>query len=191
MHTVTNPLSTSAHSDIALMESVAGFFGRLEFMTLGEAAFTQTCEFARQARRIVARAAEQNRDKSCASGDPNELNRALNPFSRALISDMEDTPSDRRNDHNGIHTSLPAQPTTDLQPMSTSCAGSTRQLDSNCTGSQVNDHIECDSEGEWSPPNPEDTSSNLRNDITCGLDLSFPEVQCEYLLDGWLQANVV
>ena len=42
------------------MEAVAGFFGRLEFMTLGEAAFTKTSEFARQARRIVAKAVNQN-----------------------------------------------------------------------------------------------------------------------------------
>ena len=62
MHTVTNPSSASTHNDIALMEAVAGFFGRLEFMTLGEAAFTKTSEFARQARRIVAKAVDQNQN---------------------------------------------------------------------------------------------------------------------------------
>lgn len=130
------------------MESVAGFFGRLEFMTLGEAAFTRTSEFARQARRIVERAAEQNRD----------------------ADDMEDT-------------NLPVQPTTTLQPM---CA---EQLDLNHTGSQVNGHIERDSE-EWRPPDSEDTSSNFRNDMTGGLDLSFLDVQDGYLLDEWLQQPV-
>lgn len=149
MHTVTVPLSTSAYSDIALMESVAGFFGRLEFMTLGEAAFTRTSEFARQARRIVARAAEQNRDKSC---------------------DMEDSLNDGQ-----------AQPTTALQ----------QPVCIECTGSQVNDHIERDSEEEWRPlPYPEDTSSNIRNDMTGGLDVSFLDVQDGYLLDEWLQANL-
>ena len=159
MHTVTTPLSTSTYSDIALMESVAGFFGRLEFMTLGEAAFTRTSEFARQARRIVERAAERNRDNSC---------------------DMEDT-DDRRRDH----ASLLVQPTTALQPMCTGCPGPTRQLDLDRTGSQVND-----SEEEWRPPDSEDTSSNLRNDMTGGLDLSFLDVQDGYLLDEWLQQPV-
>jgi hypothetical protein len=188
MHTVTTPLSAFAQSDIALMESVAGFFGRLEFMTLGEAAFTRTSEFARQARRIVARAAEQNQDNSCASDDSNERNRTLNPFSRALISDMEDTLSDRRHDHNGIYTSLPPQPTTGPRPMSTGCPGPSKQLDFNGPGSRMNDHIERDSEEEWSP---QDTSSNIRNDMTSDLDLSFLDVQGEYLLEEWLQANPV
>ena len=154
MHTVTTPLSTSEYSDIALMESVAGFFGRLEFMTLGEAAFTRTSEFARQARRTVARAAEQNQDKSCGMEDV-------------------DTLSDRR---------APAQPTALEEPMCTGCPGT--------TGSQVNGHIERESGEEWRPPDSEDTSSSLRNDMTNGFDLSFLDVQDGYLLDEWLQTNL-
>lgn len=191
MHTVTAPLSTSANSDIALMESVAGFFGRLEFMTLGEAAFTGTSEFARQARRIVARAVEQNQNKSCASGESNESYRTLNPFPRAAISDMEDTRRDQRHAHNRIHTSLPAQPTTTLQPMSTECLGPTGQLDLDSTGSKVDGHIGRDSGADWSPFVSEDTPSSLRNDITGGLDLSFLDVQGEYLLDKWLRTDHV
>ena len=35
------------------METVVGFFGRLEYVTSGEAAFTKTTEFVRQARSVV------------------------------------------------------------------------------------------------------------------------------------------
>lgn len=55
VHVVTNPRDESIHRDIALMEVIVGFFGRLEFITSGEAAFTKMSEFVRQARRIVGR----------------------------------------------------------------------------------------------------------------------------------------
>lgn len=35
------------------METVVGFFGRLEYVTSGEAAFTKTTEFVRQARKVI------------------------------------------------------------------------------------------------------------------------------------------
>jgi hypothetical protein len=35
------------------MEAVVGFFGRLEYITSGETAFTKTAEFVRQARRVT------------------------------------------------------------------------------------------------------------------------------------------
>lgn len=35
-----------------------GFFGRVEYITSGEAAFTKTTEFVRQARNVVARASD-------------------------------------------------------------------------------------------------------------------------------------
>ncbi|KAK1515053.1 uncharacterized protein CCOS01_13246 [Colletotrichum costaricense] len=53
VHVVSNPYDSRNQSDIALMETVVGFFGRLEYVTSGEAAFTKTTEFARQARRVV------------------------------------------------------------------------------------------------------------------------------------------
>lgn len=53
MHIVTNPNASTAQSDIALMEMVVGFFGRLEYITSGEAAFTKTTDFVRQAREIT------------------------------------------------------------------------------------------------------------------------------------------
>lgn len=37
------------------METVVGFFGRLEYVTSGEAAFTKTTEFVRQARTVTNR----------------------------------------------------------------------------------------------------------------------------------------
>jgi hypothetical protein len=53
VHIVSNPPSESTQSDIALMEAVVGFFGRLEYITSGETAFTKTAEFVRQARRVT------------------------------------------------------------------------------------------------------------------------------------------
>jgi len=47
MHIITYPTESSTQNDIALMEVVVGFFGRLEFVTSGEAAFTKTGEFIR------------------------------------------------------------------------------------------------------------------------------------------------
>jgi hypothetical protein len=58
MHIVYNPLATSVSNDIALMDAVVGFFGRLEFITSGEAAFTRMGELVQQARCIVLRAQE-------------------------------------------------------------------------------------------------------------------------------------
>lgn len=56
MHVVSNPLEATASNDIALVEVVIGFFGRLEFVTSGVAAFTKTGEFVRQARSVVEEA---------------------------------------------------------------------------------------------------------------------------------------
>ncbi|KAH8885888.1 hypothetical protein GQ53DRAFT_659057, partial [Thozetella sp. PMI_491] len=55
VHVVTNPCDESTQNDIALMEVVVGFFGRVEYVTSGEAAFTKTTEFVRQARRVAER----------------------------------------------------------------------------------------------------------------------------------------
>jgi hypothetical protein len=53
MHVVCNPLEASARNDIALMEAVVGFFGRLEYLTSGDTAFTKTGEFVRHVRMVV------------------------------------------------------------------------------------------------------------------------------------------
>ncbi|KAM5357065.1 hypothetical protein ACJZ2D_016656 [Fusarium nematophilum] len=55
IHVASNPPSALTQSDIALMETVVGFFGRLEYVTSGEAAFTKTGEFVRQARSVAER----------------------------------------------------------------------------------------------------------------------------------------
>jgi hypothetical protein len=52
-HVIYNPTELSARNDIALMEVVVGFFGRLEFLTSGVTAFTKTGEIVRQARIAV------------------------------------------------------------------------------------------------------------------------------------------
>ncbi|EFX06040.1 fungal specific transcription factor domain containing protein [Grosmannia clavigera kw1407] len=55
MHVMCNPSDGSSSNDIALMEAVVGLFGRLEYVTSGEAAFTKATEFVRQARSVVDR----------------------------------------------------------------------------------------------------------------------------------------
>ncbi|KAH7258813.1 fungal-specific transcription factor domain-containing protein [Fusarium solani] len=57
LHVVSNPFDESTQSDIALMEVIVGFFGRLEYVTSGEAAFTKMTEFIRQARSVTDNAA--------------------------------------------------------------------------------------------------------------------------------------
>ncbi|KAF2774167.1 hypothetical protein EJ03DRAFT_346802 [Teratosphaeria nubilosa] len=53
LHILGNPREPSAPHDIALMEVIVGFFGRLEYVTSGEACFTQVAEFVRQARSLI------------------------------------------------------------------------------------------------------------------------------------------
>lgn len=53
VHTVSSPPDQHSQSNIALMEIVVGFFGRLEYITSGEAAFTKSSEFVRQARKFI------------------------------------------------------------------------------------------------------------------------------------------
>ena len=73
------------------MEVVVGFFGRLEFVTSGVAAFTKTGEFVRQARNVV--------DQACYSQASEELfslenvvleNRSLEETSAAHGQDGSD-----------------------------------------------------------------------------------------------------
>lgn len=58
LNLVCQPTDISAAHDIALMEVAVGFFGRLEYITSGEAGFTQVTEFVRQARFIVNKSAQ-------------------------------------------------------------------------------------------------------------------------------------
>lgn len=60
VHIVTKPPCESTKSDIALMETVVGFFGRLEYVTSGETAFTKASEFVRQARTVTDRYNDRN-----------------------------------------------------------------------------------------------------------------------------------
>ncbi|KAL2851931.1 hypothetical protein BJY01DRAFT_244865 [Aspergillus pseudoustus] len=55
IHVLSSPLEKSTPCDIILMETIVGFLGRLEYVTSGEAAFTNTREFVRQARLFVDR----------------------------------------------------------------------------------------------------------------------------------------
>ncbi|KAJ6084236.1 fungal-specific transcription factor domain-containing protein [Penicillium sp. IBT 16267x] len=90
VHIVSHPLSESTQSDIALMETVVGFFGRLEYITSGEAAFTKTAEFVRQARRVT----DRHNARSCTSqrlSDPPASNRT----STAESIPLQDYPAAR------------------------------------------------------------------------------------------------
>lgn len=55
VQTVSNPPNESTQTDLALMETAVGFFGRIEYMTSGEATFTKTTEFVRHARCIISK----------------------------------------------------------------------------------------------------------------------------------------
>ncbi|KAE8337410.1 fungal-specific transcription factor domain-containing protein [Aspergillus arachidicola] len=183
MHTITAPLSPSACHDIALMETVAGFFGRLEFMTLGEAAFTRTSEFARQARRMIEQATDQGEDTDCRSTELTETNGRLGPVSGADSNSMED-PYVSRN-----VAGLLTQATTTLQPISPAFAESTRQQNLGSPIAQINALTSHNSEEEHNQPLSRGRSSNPCYNMTPGLDMSLPDVLDEYLLDQLLHAN--
>jgi hypothetical protein len=55
IHVLSSPLDESTPRDIVLMETIVGLLGRLEYVTSGEAAFTNSREFVRQARLFVDR----------------------------------------------------------------------------------------------------------------------------------------
>lgn len=83
MYIICNPSTACNHNDIALLEVVVGFFGRLEFVTSGEAAFTKTGEFVRQARFFVARSLEAA-SLNQSSSDENET------FSHPSLATLSD-----------------------------------------------------------------------------------------------------
>ncbi|KAK7425083.1 hypothetical protein QQZ08_008360 [Neonectria magnoliae] len=93
VHIVSNPPDDRTQSDIALMETVVGFFGRLEYVTSGEAAFTKTTEFVRQARNVTDR---YSRDRGRAN--QRSLSQAQNsslPTEVAMpLQDCVDTTAD-------------------------------------------------------------------------------------------------
>ncbi|KAM5358497.1 hypothetical protein ACJZ2D_015222 [Fusarium nematophilum] len=90
VHTVSNPPSELTQRDIALMETVVGFFGRLEYVTAGETAFTKTTEFVRLARRVTA-----NYGNEACSGrnntSPAESHTSNNPTTDAERSSQDRT----------------------------------------------------------------------------------------------------
>lgn len=67
LHLISSPTDKSAANDVALMEVAVGFFGRLEYVTSGEAGFTQVTEFVRHARSVVNKSA-----RSLCSCVPND-----------------------------------------------------------------------------------------------------------------------
>ncbi|KAH6867680.1 fungal-specific transcription factor domain-containing protein [Thelonectria olida] len=90
IHVVSNPLNESTQNDIALMEVVIGFFGRLEYVSSGEAAFTKMTELVRQARSVTNNAARAH--SNTRSPEPQRNCRpslALSPEDRM---DAEETP---------------------------------------------------------------------------------------------------
>ncbi|KAJ4991088.1 hypothetical protein SVAN01_03438 [Stagonosporopsis vannaccii] len=82
MHIVCYPLAMSVSNDIALMDAVVGFFGRLEYITSGEAAFTRMGELVQQARYIVSSAHEE----AVRTREPNQLvkNPQLEPLTTTV-----------------------------------------------------------------------------------------------------------
>lgn len=191
MHIVITPLSASTHSDIALMEAVVGFFGRLEFMTFGEAAFTQTSEFVNQARRIVLDAVAKNQNQHNSQVEPNGQEDTLSLSPGALVSDVEDTSSDRRpgftvHDTDDDPADEPIQPM-GLEPISTFRPGAAeKQRDSRCIGTQVTDYMVHDVD----PPDFGGTFSTLHDNLMSGgISLSFGALPGEYWSDEWLTAN--
>lgn len=87
MYVVSNPSGVSIRNDIALMDVVVGFFGRLEYMTSGETAFTKVAEFARQARSIADRPGVTNYHNPSVLGN----NETLSPPSLTFTNDADHT----------------------------------------------------------------------------------------------------
>ncbi|CAG9946960.1 unnamed protein product [Clonostachys rosea f. rosea IK726] len=85
VNVVSNPCSQSTHNDIALMEVIVGFFGRLEYITSGEAAFTKMTEFVRQARIVADNAASAH-----SNTKSQEPQRNCSPTSAPLAEDCID-----------------------------------------------------------------------------------------------------
>ena len=84
VHVIDHPTEPSSTHDLALMEVAVGFFGRLEYVTSGEAGFTQTTEFVRQARFVVDRFA-QNPCHCGSKGADQALN--LSPTRAAIVNE--------------------------------------------------------------------------------------------------------
>jgi hypothetical protein len=53
---ITNPTSTTAQSDLALLDVAAGFFGQLEFVTGSQVRFAFARDVAALARTVVDKA---------------------------------------------------------------------------------------------------------------------------------------
>lgn len=112
MHIVCNPLGTSVSNDIALMDAVVGFFGRLEYITSGEAAFTRMGELVQQARCIVLSAqedAERAREPNQLANQPQIESitttvAASSITNEQIISRSGEEPRDVVVDEIGIHS---------------------------------------------------------------------------------------
>ncbi|KAH7131835.1 fungal-specific transcription factor domain-containing protein [Dendryphion nanum] len=95
LNAVYDSMDSCTSNDVALMDVAVGFFGRMEFVTAGEAAFTKMREFGRQARHLI-----QNRLDTMFALDDNVDIPALTPsfgFSAGTDNDAAATLSNEDN----------------------------------------------------------------------------------------------
>lgn len=180
LHVVSNPFDESTQSDIALMEVIVGFFGRLEYVTSGEAAFTKMTEFVRQARSVTDNAARAHSNTTSPEPRTNcRLSLALSPEDGM---DTEETP---------------------LEPAGISATQSYRMLSthlsSNCAQPAV-PSPETESAGTYDSwdasanrglgiANEEPSSHSLYNDVMGLLEPPSGEVSDESWLGSWVPAR--
>ncbi|KNB20072.1 hypothetical protein FOXG_17306 [Fusarium oxysporum f. sp. lycopersici 4287] len=178
LHVISNPFNESTQNDIALMEVIIGFFGRLEYVTSGEAAFTKMTELVRQARSVT-----DNATRAHSNTRSPEPQRKCRP-GLALPADPMDTEETPRE--------LTDDSTTQSYRMLSS------HPSTNCAQTAV-PSAETESLGAYNPGNTnanhglgiynETTSSHtLYNDVM-GLLVSSGEVLDESWLGNWVPAG--
>ncbi|KAF4493699.1 fungal specific transcription factor domain containing [Fusarium agapanthi] len=84
IHVVSNPPDDSTQSDIALMETIVGFFGRLEYITSGEASFTKTTEFVRLARNVTEKYGQRSTGQKASGSNTTVLDQAMPDMDMSL-----------------------------------------------------------------------------------------------------------
>ncbi|KAH6970939.1 fungal-specific transcription factor domain-containing protein [Ilyonectria sp. MPI-CAGE-AT-0026] len=110
MHVVCSPPDDSIQNDIALMEVIVGFFGRLEYITSGEAAFTKTTEFVRQARSVLRTSSTPTGPHSQSSGPDNNHRRQCRALSLERQTNTDESmgvPTNYNDEAGGSHQILP------------------------------------------------------------------------------------
>lgn len=110
MHVVCSPPDDSIQNDIALMEVIVGFFGRLEYITSGEAAFTKTTEFVRQARSVLRTSSTPTGPHSQSSGPDHNHRRQCRALSLERQTNTDESmgvPTNYNDEAGGSHQILP------------------------------------------------------------------------------------